>query len=143
MPEITENTDPTSPQGDETPEGDPITPGTDEHPAEDAQTFSAEYVSKLRDEAAGYRVKAQRTDELAHRLHTELVRATGRLADPADLAFDAEHLADTEKLTAAIDELLTAKPHLASRTLKGDAGQGNRGTGEQPTNLLSILRNFA
>lgn len=114
----------------------PETTETDEA----GDTFSRSYVEKLRDENAKLRVRAQGTDELAHRLHTELVRATGTLADPADLAFDPEHLDDTEKLTAAIDELLATKPHLRSRTPKGDVGQGSRGSAETPVNLLQVLK---
>jgi hypothetical protein len=42
------------------------------------------------------------------------VPATGRLADPADVAFD-DPPRRPHTLTAAIDETLTRKPHLASR----------------------------
>lgn len=72
-------------------------------------------MEKLRDENAKYRQRARQADELGQRLHTELVRATGRLADPSDLAYSEEHLADPDALAAAIDELLTRKPHLATR----------------------------
>ena len=37
----------------------------------------------------------------AQRLHTELVRATGKLADPTDLEFAEEHLDDPDALAAA------------------------------------------
>jgi hypothetical protein len=50
--------------------------------------------------------------------------ATGRLADPSDLPFDATHLDDEQALTQAIDTLIAAKPHLASRRLARDIGQG-------------------
>ncbi|MGB6146004.1 MAG: hypothetical protein WBG75_00145, partial [Mycolicibacter algericus] len=53
---------------------------TPEPPTDEADTFPREVVEKLRQENGKYRQRAQRTDELAHRLHTELVRATGRLA---------------------------------------------------------------
>ncbi len=107
------------------------------------ETFSRGYVEKLRDENAKLRVRAQGADELAHRLHNELVRATGKLADAADLEFDAAHLDDTDALTAAIDQLLEARPHLRSRKPTGDIGQGVRGTAEEPASLLGILKNFA
>lgn len=87
-------------------------------------SFDRAYVEKLRQENGKYRQRAQRADELAHRLHRALVEATGRLADPTDLPFDENHLGDTESLTSAIDELLTAKPHLAARRVTGDVGQG-------------------
>jgi hypothetical protein len=69
----------------------------------------------------------------------ELVRATGRLADPDDCPFDEAHLSDPDKLTGALDELLTRKPHLASRTPVGDVGQGARQTSE-PVDLAGMLR---
>lgn len=82
---------------------------------DDAETFPRSVVEKLRQENAGrYRQRAGQADAYAARLHTELVRATGRLADPADLEFDAAHLDDAEALTGAIDALLADKPHLAS-----------------------------
>ena len=91
---------------------------------EDAETFPREYVVKLRDENAKYRQRAGRSDDLAHRLHLELVRANGRMADPSDVPFDAENLVDPALLVAAVDALLAAKPHLASRKPTGDIGQG-------------------
>lgn len=126
-----------------------VEPATDEpeHVADadeigsDTTTFSRSYVEKLRRESAGYRERANRSDDLAQRLHTSLVAATGRLADAADLPFDAAHLDDAEALAGAIDELLARKPHLASRRLNGDIGQGNRGpSSDAPVNLADMLR---
>lgn len=114
--------------------------GTDSEIDSNADTFSRAYVEKLRKESAGYRERAQRADDLAARLHTALVAATGRMADPTDLAFDAAHLDDADALTGAIDELLTRKPHLASRRPFGDVGQGNRGGTAEPVNLADMLR---
>lgn len=109
-----------------------------------ATSFSRTYVEKLRRENAGYRERANRADELAQRLHTALVAATGRMADPTDLAFDAAHLDDDDALTTAIDELLAKKPHLATRRPFGDVGQGRRGSAsEAPVNLADILRSRA
>ena len=51
------------------------------------ETFPREVVEKLRQENGKYRQRAQQADTLARRLHLELVRATGRLADPSDLVF--------------------------------------------------------
>lgn len=93
---------------------------TDDEP----DTFPRSYVEELRRESGKYRQRAQAGDVYAQRLHTELVRATGRLADPTDLPFDAEHLDDPDKLAAAVDDLLARKPHLASRRPLGDIGQG-------------------
>lgn len=97
------------------------TPGTTEG---EPDTFPRSYVERLRQESAEARVRAQRTDELAQRLHGALVSATGRLADPTDLVFDEAHLEDDVALNAAIDDLLARKPHLGSRVPRGDVGQG-------------------
>jgi hypothetical protein len=106
----------------------------------DAETFPREYVEKLRQENGKYRQRAGEADALATRLHTELVRATGRLADPTDLPFDADHLADADKMIGAINELLEAKPHLATRRPTGDIGQGQRGPASGGFSLLDMLK---
>ena len=106
---------------------------------EEPKTFPREYVVKLRDESAKHRTRAQRADDLATRLHTALVAATGRLADPSDLPFEESHVDDAEGLTTAIDELLTRKPHLASRRPSGDVGQGASG-GSETVDLAGMLR---
>ena len=103
------------------------------------ETFTAEYVAKLRDESAKYRTRAKDRDDLAERLHTSLVAATGRLADPSDLTFDNDHLTDPDALTTAIDDLLTRKPHLGSRKPSGDIGQGATGSSET-VDLAGMLR---
>ena len=74
----------------------------------------------------------------AHRLHTELVRETGRLADPTDLVFDETHIDDPDALAAAIDDLLAKKPHLAV----GEIGQGATKSAES-VNLAALLRRRA
>ena len=91
---------------------------------EDPDTFPRDYVEKLRDENAKYRQRAQKADDLAHRLHNALTDATGRLADPSDLPYDESHLDDPEALETAISELLAKKPHLGSRKPSGNIGQG-------------------
>lgn len=114
--------------------------GDDDH-AEVEETFPREYVEKLRDENAKYRQRAQRADDLAQRVHRLLVERTGRLADPDDLEFNEDHLDDEEALTAAVDTLLDAKPHLATRKPRGDVGQGITDTGT--TDLAAIMRRAA
>ena len=109
---------------------------------EDADTFPRAYVDKLRKEAADARVKAKDRDEIAARLHTSLVAASGRLADPSDLPFDEAHLSDPDALTAALDELLARKPHLASRRPVGDIGQGVSEV-TSSVDLAGILRHNA
>ncbi|MDN5550870.1 MAG: hypothetical protein L0G54_09165 [Brevibacterium sp.] len=109
---------------------------------DEPDTFSREYVQKLRDESARYRQRAGRADELAHSLHKLLVEQTGRLADPSDLNFDEAHLEDPESLTASIDDLLSTKPHLATRIARGDIEQG--ATPSDPEfSLTGIMRNHA
>lgn len=104
---------------------------------ETPEVFDKEYVQKLRDENARYRTRA---NEVSQRLHTELVRANGRLADPTDLPFDEEHLADPEKLTAAIDSLIESKPHLKSRQVQGDIAQGKRGENAEEADFMGFVR---
>ena len=107
---------------------------------EEPDTFPRSYVEDLRQENGKYRQRAQQGDAYAQRLHIELVRATGKLADPTDMPFDEDHLGGPDKLTAAIDELLQRKPHLASRRPTGDIGQGaSSGTGSS-VDLAAILR---
>lgn len=108
-----------------------------------SDVFPRSYVEELRKESAGYRDRAkqaeERADALAKRLHGELVRATDKLENPADLAYDADHLDDSDKLAAAIDALLNDRPYLRKRKVAGDAGQGPRGA-ETGVNLLELLR---
>jgi len=112
-----------------------------------ADTFPRPYVEKLRTESAGYRERAktaeERADTLAHRLHAALVTATGKLVDPDALPFDAEHLDDDEKLSAAIEQLTTAKPYLKARKATGDAGQGPRGSGTPALSWADLFTNGA
>ena len=102
--------------------------------------FPREYVEKLRRENAGYRDRAKRVDELEQQLHTALVAADGRLADPTDLPFNAEHLEDAESLNAAIAELISVKPHLKAQKFRGDIGMGRRGNSAPPTDLIGVMR---
>lgn len=109
---------------------------------EDDDTFPREYVERLRKENATYREKAKKAEGYARELHAARVAATGRLADPSDLDFDEAHLDDEGRLNAAIDDLLDRKPHLASRTPRGDVGQGMSG-GSETVDLAGILRSRA
>lgn len=89
--------------------------------------FPRKVVEGLRKEAARYRERAKAVDVLEQRLHEALVRLDGRLADPKDLAFDAEHLEDPDKLAEAITALVEKNPRLKAMQIAGDAGQGARG----------------
>lgn len=114
----------------------------DLEPEPEPDTFPREYVEKLRNEAAEARVKAKKAEQYAHELHAARVAATGRLADPSDLPFDERHLDDLPTLEAAIDELLSRKPHLATRTPRGSVGQGLSASTET-LDLAGILRSRA
>jgi hypothetical protein len=114
-----------------------------QHPeSEEPETFPRDYVEKLRQENGRYRQRAGKADTYAQRLHTELVRATGKLADPTDLPFSEDHLDDPDTLTAAIGDLLQRKPHLASRRPTGEIGQGATPQ-KASVDLAAILRQRA
>ncbi len=118
-------------------------PGIDaEHQDDDQESFPRDYVEKLRRESARYRDRARSADVYSMRLHAELVRATGRLADPSDLAFDETHLDDPDALAAAIDDLLDRKPHLGSRRPSGEIGQGATPSASS-VDLAAMLRKRA
>lgn len=138
MPEELKNTE-TEETTEQTPEGQETTQETPDEPQGDAETFPLAYVQKLRTEAAEARTKAKRAEALEAQLFTAQVKATGRLVDPSDLAFNAELLEDPEGLTAAIDTLLAAKPHLAARSF-GNVGQGVTTSNVGEVNLADMLR---
>ena len=117
-------------------------PDVEQDGTQDDEMFPREYVAKLREESAKYRQRATDRDAIAERLHRAIVAETGRLADPTDLPFDDAHLTDADALTAAIDELLKSKPHLASRKPTGDIGQGASATTDS-VSLSGILRTNA
>jgi hypothetical protein len=109
----------------------------------EGDTFPRDYVERLRAEAAERRVAAKEAEERAERFGRELfaerVAATGRLADPTDLAYDPALLDDQDALGAALDDLVTRKPHLASRRPVGDVDQGAREAAEG-VSLAGLLR---
>ena len=115
---------------------------TAEESTEEQDTFPREYVEKLRDENAKYRQRAQKADDLARRLHSALVTASGRLQDASDLPYDESHLDDPEALETAISELLAKKPHLGSRKPSGNIGQGAAQTTDT-IDLAAMLRSRA
>jgi hypothetical protein len=111
---------------------------------EAVQTFDAEYVKSLRAEAAEYRVKAKRAEALAKQALTAMVSADGRLIDPSDLAYNEEWHSkdgalDAQAITAAIDALVEAKPHLARKRPTAPIAQGVRTHKSEP-NLLQLIQ---
>lgn len=114
-------------------------PSDDDEP----EVFTREYVEKLRKEAADARVRAKRSDDLTSALWTARVAATGRLADPSDLAMpEGADPLDDDALTAAVDDLLLRKPHMATRRPAGDVGQGATGVADT-VDLAGLLRSRA
>ena len=109
---------------------------------QEPDTFPRSVVEKLRKENAGYREKAKKSETYARELFHARVAATGRLADPDDLPFDEDLLDDRDALLGAVEDLLARKPHLASRTPRGDVGQGQTGT-DEGVDLAGILRSRA
>ena len=74
------------------------TKDADEDDEGDDDTFPWSYVVKLRSENARCRERARTADHYAKRLHTELVRATSKLADPTDLEFNDKTPQRTRRL---------------------------------------------
>lgn len=97
-------------------------------------TFPRAYVEQLRAEAAGYRTRAGRADELQRRLVETTIRsaAAAHLADPGDLLvfgdgadlLDDDGYPDADRIETAARTLAQARPHLAPRRPSGDIGQG-------------------
>lgn len=87
---------------------------------------------------------AATVEALQQRLLTALVKADGRMQDPTDFPFNAEHLDNEEALLEAITELLEAKPHLKKRTnhVTEDIGAGVRGDKPNDFDLLSVIRSM-
>lgn len=111
------------------------TPGDLEEPTNDTD----ELVTELRTEAARYRTRLRDTERA---LWAERVKALGTLVDPEDLPYDSEALHDPEKMQELADELVTRKPHLRSRAIRGRAGQGE-GTADTSVSLAGMLRRGA
>ncbi len=121
--------------------------GTEPSSAE-PEMFPAEYVRELREENAKARTKAKRADDLARRLVTAYASESRKMADPSDLPMSDDLLGedgtpDRDKVLAAVDELLTRKPHLAATRPVGNVGQGARGEAAQMVSLAQLLRTGA
>ena len=102
------------------------------------------YVEKLRKESAGYRDKAEpadaRADELSEQASTRRPWSQAqRLADPADLAYDAAHLDDADALSAAIDAL----PKLSRTLRRAPTGDVGARRARRPIRLRRLSRNFS
>ena len=142
MSETTDNIE-TEATEQEAAEVEPQEAETTEEPQEQQEpdTFPRAVVEDLRKEAAKYRDRAKAADDLRTALWEARVAATGRLADPTDLALpdDADPL-DPEAVDAAVDALLARKPHLAARAVAGPVGAGESGGNDDYVDLAGILR---
>jgi len=112
------------------------------------ETFSADYVRDLREEAAAHRVKAKRIDDANARLVAAYAQADGRLVDVEALAMgedmlDDDGLVDPAKVTDAIGELIAAKPYLASRKPTTPLPQGVREDAPTVPGLFDFIRQRA
>ena len=108
--------------------------------------FDADYVARLRTEAADRRTAAKAAEDTAEALRGRLlaseVKATAAsiLADPADLLLrtDAADLLDEDgepdsaAIKTAAEKLVAERPHLGVKRVSGDVGQGARGDATPP-----------
>lgn len=138
-----ENAPEIDPQAD-VPADEQLDPGTEEAP----ETFSADYVRDLREEAAAHRVKAKRVDDANARLVAAYATADGRLVDVealtmSDDILDDDGLVDPAKVTAAIADLIAAKPYLASRKPTTPLPQGVREDVPTMPGLFDLIRERA
>lgn len=108
--------------------------------ASQPQTFPAEYVQELRQEAADYRTRSK---SMATQLVQAWAAVDGRLLDPTDLPLSAVEVAEDgaisrDAVIAAIDALVKAKPHLAAQR-PAPIPQGVKQESE-PVSLMRILQ---
>lgn len=128
----------------EPPANEQLDPATEEVP----ESFSADYVRDLREEAAAHRVKAKRIDDANARLVAAYATADGRLVDVEALTMsedmlDDDGLVDPEKVAGAIADLITAKPYLASRKPTTPLPQGVREDVPTMPGLFDFIRERA
>lgn len=121
------------------------TPDAPSEATSEPDTYSADYVRELRAESAERRVKAKRVDEANARLARAYAVQDGRLIESGELAYgehllDDDGLVDPVKVTAAIDELLQAKPYLASQRPAQPIAQGVREDVPEQPGLFALLR---
>ena len=120
-----------------------------ESTVDEPKTFDAEYVAKLRQEAAEARTKAKEASERGDTLSELLLsrsieQATaGILIDPADLPrsgdyFNNDGSPDLTKIKTAAEELATAKPYLSRP--RGSVSQGARESSPTPASLGDLIR---
>ena len=101
---------------------------------EQEQEQELDQIAELRRESAGYRTRLRETET---ELRAALVELDGRLAAdelPADVELTRE------AVTAAVDELLAARPYLRRRRAAGRIGQGEGTADPGAVSLLGMFR---
>lgn len=139
------NTGPEAPQSNEVDLAEVDTPdnGYDAAGGELEADSEPEALAKVRREAKNLRDRAKaaeaRVDELSREIFALKVAALDKLADPTDLTYSPELLND-DKLTGAVDALLSAKPHMAKpRKPNGSVGQGQRDNNIGPRDFSALF----
>ena len=128
----------------EPPASEQLDPATEEAP----ESFSADYVRDLREEAAAHRIKAKRVDDANARLVAAYATADGRLVDveawtmSGDM-LDDDGLVNPEKVAGAIADLIAVKPYLASRKPTTPLPQGVREDVPTMPGLFDFIRERA
>lgn len=140
-----ENSAPESPDTAEQGSPEVTTPESESEAVEDdSDTFPREYVERVRRESNGYRDRAKlaetRVDELSREIFALKVKALDKLADAADIEYNADLIADDDALTAAVEDLIARRPHYAKpRKPTGSVGQGQRGGDATPTDFSALF----
>jgi len=131
----------TEPTTEPTAETEAPVDGAVEQP-EAPETFSREYVTELRAEAAQHRTRA---GELSDALLTRCIELAtdGILYDPTDLPksdalIGEDGMPDLLAIRMKAEELAAAKPHLAKP--RGTIGQGVQEAAPQPRTLLEFAQ---
>jgi hypothetical protein len=113
-------------------------------PENEPDTFPRSYVEELRAENAARRKDADQVGPLREALQDAYLRQAceGVLHDPISWSEEFNNpetgMPDPEKIRAAAEALAEEKPHLAR--VRGDAGQGFRGSESDSVDLAGILR---
>lgn len=140
---------------EETTDTNGVPAGSPSEPQE-PKTYDEKYVKDLRDEAVKHRFDKKEAEAKAKEANKRLldarVEALGQdMADPHDLfAWTAaegllgeDGFPDDEAIKAAIENLLTQKPHLRTRDARGDIDQGGRGENVETFSFNDWLRSAA
>jgi hypothetical protein len=119
-------------------------------PTSEPESFTREYVDRLREESADHRVRAKRAEAATARLlDATIADATrGVLVDPTDLPregdyFDDDGWPDAAKIRDAAEALAASKPHLGDRRPSTSIPQGSQPDAAPEFSLGAALRALA